>query len=172
LDNSFIIDLNEFNSKKPRIIRLLILGTSFFIALSVLSLSIFLTSQSPLEWFFLIAAIYLALYVYFAWLTFKAKLFIKVNQNMFEYKFGLFKRDKNIILWDSIKKVKLGPAYITFFKKSGRRKTVGISWLPYSKVIEIKENLSTIIQKKNIVLEIGEIIKYDKKKEKEDKNKT
>jgi hypothetical protein len=39
-------------------------------------------------------------------------------------------------------------------------------------VIEIKENLSIIIQEKNITLEIGEIIKYDKKKEKKDKNKT
>ncbi len=135
-------------------------------ALFLASLSIFLTTKNSLEWILLVTAVYLALYIYFAWITLKAKLFIKADDYCFEYKFGLIKSDKNLIIWDSIKKVKLGPAYIAFYKKSGRKKVVRISWLPYSRVIEIKEKLSLLVESKGIQLEIADFIKYGEKKEK------
>lgn len=168
--NSFYIDLNEIASKKPRIIRLLLFGAIMCTALVITSIGILISKNSPMEWFILIPTLYLTIYIYFAWITYRAKLFIQADSFCFEYKFGLFKRDKNIILWETIKRVKVGPAYIAFYKKSGRRRVVSISWLPYVKVIEIKDKLTRLVKIKGIPIEIADFIRYtEKKKDKERK---
>jgi len=166
---SFYIDLNEISSKKPRIRRLLLFGAIICSGLILSSLAIFLTLKSSLEWFFLVAALYLALYVYYAWITFKAQLFVKADTVSFEYKFGSLKGSKNTILWDVVSKVKIGPAYIAVYKKSGRRKMVQLNWLPYAKVIEIKESLIQMCMIKNIKYEKVDFIKYTKYKSKKGK---
>ena len=166
---SFYVDLNETSSKKPKIRKLLIFGAIVCLTFIPFSLSVFLTIENSLGWFFLASAFYIALYFYFTWLTYKTVLFIKADTYRFEYKFGLLNRSKNILVWDTISKVKIGPAYIRFFKRSGRRRTVYLNWLPYSKVIEIKELLIKMLEHKKIHYEKAEIIDYSIKKDKEDK---
>ena len=162
---SFYVDLSDISSKKPRVKRQLLFGAIIILVLIISSLAVFLTRQSSLEWYFIIVSIYLALYTYYAWLTYKAILFVKGDDTGFHYNFGLLKRSKNIILWDVVTKVKLGPAYIRFFKKSGRRKLIQLNWLPYSQVIEIKDSLIKMCKSKNIPYEKAEIIDYSKKKD-------
>jgi len=161
---TFNIDLNESTSKEPRIRRLLIFGAIICVGFTLASLSIFLTLQSSLEWFFLIAAVYLALYIYYAWVAYKAELFVKSDTDNFEYKFGVLSSSKNVIMWNVVSKVKIGPAYVAFYKKSGRKKLVNLSWLPYSKVIEIKESVIQMCENKRIKYEKVDFIKYSEKK--------
>lgn len=158
--NSFYIDLNEMSSKKSKIKRLLIFGALMYFSLMLASISILNRLNSPLEWFFLIPAVYLALYIYYAWITFKADLFVKADNTNFEYKFGFLKHSKNTIIWDVVNKVKFGPTYIAFYKKSGRRKMVYLSWLPYAKVVEIKEKLMQLCDNKMIKYEVVDFIRY------------
>lgn len=164
--DSFYIDLNEMSSKKPRIKRLLLFGACLCLGLFLSSLSILISFNSRLEWVFLIAVLYLALYIYYAWITYKAELFVKADSSIFEYKFGLLKNSKNIIMWDVVSKVRLGPAYVAFFKKSGRRKMVRLNWLPYSKVIEIKDKIIQMCDSKRIKYEKVDFVKYTEKKKK------
>jgi ubiquitin len=62
-------------------------------------------------------------------------------------------------MWDVIKKIRLGPTYITFSKKSGKDKKVQLGWLPYTKVIEIKDKVNSFAQSKGIDIEIAEFSK-------------
>lgn len=140
------------------------------------SLAILITLNSSVEWFLLIASFYFGLYIYYAWITYKADLFIKGNDSYFEYKFGLLKNSKNFIYWEIVRKVKIGPAYIAFFKKSGRKRTVSISWLPYAKVIEIKDKLIQLCNNKKVTYEVVDFVRYNeienrKKEKKKDKKR-
>ncbi len=123
---SFYVDLNEASSKKPRIRRLLIFGAAICLGFMLLSLSIFLFFRSSLEWFFLVAGLYLALYLYYAWVTYKTSLFVKADKVCFEYKFGSLKGSKSAILCDVVSRVKLGPAYVAFYKKVGSAELVAL----------------------------------------------
>ena len=134
------------------------------------SLSIFLTIKTSLEWISLIFAIYIALYIYFAWITLETKLFVKADNNGIEFKFGIRFSSKNYFIWDAVKNVRIGYAYIVIYKKSGRRNRVQLGWLPYGKVIEIKESLEGICRDKRIPCEKVDFIKYPKeKKDKKEK---
>lgn len=166
---NFYIDLNEYSSKKPRIIRLLIFGAIVCLGFTITSFVFFLTLKSSLEWFFLLAAIYLALYIYFAWITFKTKLFIKADNNGMDFKFGIRAYSNDFIIWDSIQKVIIGPAYIRINKKSGKRKKIYLGWLHYSKVLEVKEKCIEVCKARRIRYEVVDFIKYSEKKGKEDK---
>jgi len=167
--NNFYVDLNEVSSKKPRIIRLLIFGALVCLSFTLSSFSIFMKLSTSLEWIFLIVSIYLALYIYFAWLTVTTKLFIKADGNGIAFKFGIRSSSASYFIWDSITKVRIGYAYIAFYKKSGRRKKVQFSWLPYSKVIEIKEKLEAFCKYKKIACEKADFIDYTKNKDKKSK---
>lgn len=164
--SDFYIDLNEFSSKKTRIVQLLVFGAIICVGFTLTSLSIFLTTNSSLEWFFLMAAIYVALYIYFAWLTFNAKLYVKADESGIEFKFGIRSKTANYINWSSISRLRIGYAYISFFKKSGRRRRIQLSWLPYCKVVEIKEKVIHLCKKRGVTYEIVDFIRYSKKKDK------
>jgi hypothetical protein len=159
----FNIDLNEYSSKKSQIIKLLIYGAIVCISFMVISYSVFLQYRPYLENLFLISSIYLALYLYFAWITFNTKLFVKADTSGIEFKFGILKRSKDYIIWDTVKRIRIGPAYITFYKKSGRNKRIQLGWLPYSKVIEIKEKIVGICKAKEIEFEEVDFIRYTHK---------
>ncbi len=163
---NFYIDLNEYSSKKPRIIRLLIFGSLVYLSSTIASLSIFMKFNSSLRWLIIVAVIYFALYIYFAWLTFTTNRFVKANDNGIVFKFGIRSSMANVIIWDSINKVRIGYAYIAFYKKSGRIKKVHLSWLPYIKIIEIKEKLEAFCKNKDIAYDKIDFIKYSKRKDK------
>jgi hypothetical protein len=160
----FKIDLDEYSSKKPRIIRLLIYGAFICLSLIAISFSISLAFRSYFENLLFITSIYLALYIYFAWITFKTKLFVRADDKGIVFKFGYHESSKNFIFWDSINGVRIGYAYITFYKKSGKQKRIQLGWLPYSKVLEIKEKFIEICESKGITYEIVDFIKYPKLK--------
>jgi Ca2+/Na+ antiporter len=163
--NSFFVDLNDLSIKKPRIRRFLVLGAILCFVLMIASIALFLTFQSSLGWFVVMFATYFVFYVYYAWMSHKANLYVKADSTGFDYKFGLLKRSNNYIMWATISRIKIGPAYIRFIKKSGRRKLVQLNWLPYVKVIEIKDSLIKMCESKHIPFEKADIIDYSKKKE-------
>jgi len=166
---NFNIDLNEYSSKKPRIIRLLFFGAIVCLSFILLSLSFFLTFKGPLEWFFLVLAVYLALYIYFAWVSYKTKLYVKADENGIMFKFGVLAYSNDFIIWDSITRVIIGPTYISFFKKSGKRRRIQLGWLHYSKVIAVKDNIVEVCKGRRISYEIVDFYKYSDKKDKKGK---
>ncbi len=163
---NFYIDLNEYSSKKPRVIKQLIFGAIICMILTLASLSVSFRMKSPIEWFFLITILYFCLYIYFAWLTFKTKLYVKADENGIEFKFGIRSKTANYINWDLIKRVGIGYAYISFFKKSGKRRRIQLGWLPYSQVVEIKDKVAELCKHKGVSYEFVDFIRYSKSKEK------
>lgn len=159
---SFYIELNEMSHKKPRIIKLWIIGAAVLIVLLVLSFIFFASKGYRVVWLLLAAAIYLGIYIYYAYITYTAKMYIQADEFALEYKFGLISRTVNTYMWDTVSKVRLGPAYLAFYKRTGKRKVVSISWLPYAKVVEIKDKICQICEHKGIPCEKADFTKIEK----------
>lgn len=60
------------------------------------------------------------------------------------------------VIWETLKKVRLGPTYISFIKRSGKKKVIPLGWLPYAKVVEIKDKVHVICTSKGIDVEVAE----------------
>lgn len=154
------IDLNEYTTKKQRVFRLLIYETLICIGLMLLTVFLFFSFSSTIEYYLLVIPIYLLLYLYFVWISLKTNLFIKVNEDSIVLKFGIRNSSKDILLWDTIKNVRVGPTYISFYKKSGKRRRFMLGWLPYAQVIEIKDKLIDVFESKKIPYEVVDFIRY------------
>jgi hypothetical protein len=154
--DSFYIDLNEMTNKKPRIIRLWLIGAVVFALLFVVSFVILSNRNHEVKWYYVAGIVYLGLYIYFAWSAYNNKLYIQSDNFALEYKFGLLARSTKSIMWATIVKIKVGPTYISFFKKSGRKNTIQLGWLPYNKVKEIKEDIIKMGEALEISAEISE----------------
>ncbi len=161
--NDLYIDLNEITTKKQRIFRLLIYETLVCVGLILLSVALLYMYNSKFEYYLFVIPVYLLLYIYFLWVSLKADLFIKADSSSIVIKFGVRNSSRDIILWDSIKKVRVGPTYISFFKKTGKRKRYMLGWLPYIKVIEIKDKLIEVFKSNGIAYEVVDFIKYEHK---------
>lgn len=158
--NKLYINLNEYSTKKQRVFRLLALGLLICILLIILSVLPLLLFGKSAEYLAIIIFIYLFLYFYFAWLSFKSKIYIKTDDNSIIIKFGIRNSSRDIILWDSIRKVRIGPTYIAFYKKSGRRRRYMLGWLPYAKVIEIKDGLIELFDSLGVEYEVVDFVRY------------
>jgi Ca2+/Na+ antiporter len=119
---SFYIELNEMSHKKPRIIKLWIIGAAVLVVLLVLSFVFFASKGYRVVWLLLAAAIYLGIYIYYAYITYNAKMYIQADEFALEYKFGLISRTVNTYMWDTVSKVRLGPAYLAFYKRTGKER--------------------------------------------------
>jgi len=162
---TYYIDLNEITRNRARTIKFLAFGAGVCLLLIIASFLIFFKYKSSKEWPLLLLTVYLALYVYFAWITLKAKIYIKADSNEIVFKFGIRNRSKDYILWETVNRIKIGPTYIIFFKRSGRRKKFLLSWMPYKKVIEVKETVVELSESKNIPCEIVEFERFVEKKD-------
>ena len=163
---TYYIDLNEITRKRARAIRLLALGAGICLLLIVITFLVFLKNKSSLEWPLLLQTVYLLFYIYFTWITLKAKIYIKADSNGIVFKFGIRNRSKDYILWETVSRIKIGPTYITFLKRSGRKKKIPLGWMPYKKVIEVKETVVELSESKNIPYEIVEFERFiNEKKE-------
>lgn len=160
---SFYIDLNEMTNKKTKLYKILAIGAVVFIALAVISILLLGDKFKKAEVPFIVMGVYFALYIYYAWFTSRAKLYIQADEYAVEYSFGMLKRTAEIIIWDTIVKVKLGPTYIAFFKRTGKRKVISLGWLPYAKVVDIKERFCKVCEFKGITCEKAEYQHFEKK---------
>ncbi|MCB8964294.1 MAG: hypothetical protein H6536_04545 [Bacteroidales bacterium] len=160
---AFYIDLNEMTNKKTKLYKIWAFGAIVFLVLAIVSVAFFQKRFGKAEWPIVIMAVYFALYVYYAWITYKAKLYIKSDEYALEYSFGMLKRTSEAIIWDTIVKVKLGPTYIAFYKRSGKRKVIRLGWLPYAKVVEIKDSICKMSEFKSIPCERAEYQHFESK---------
>ena len=152
----FSINLNQMAEKGGRYKRLLIILTVIFLAISLGTFFILYSKDDPKEWIFLAFAIYSLVFVYFGYVGYKAEMFINANDYALEYQFGFFKKVPQKIIWETVTKVKLGPTYLAFYKKTGKRKLIQLGWLPYAKVVEIKDKVQKVAVEKTIELEIAD----------------
>lgn len=152
----FAINLSQTEEKGGRYRRYLIIIALIFIAFSVLSFAIFYKRSSSIEWIFLLGALYFAVFIYFAFVGYKSKIFINGDDHALEYQFGFFGKVPEKIIWQTCTKVKLGPTYLAFYKRTGKRKVMQLGWLPYSKVVEIKDKVQHICNEKGITVEIAD----------------
>lgn len=159
----FNIDLNEMTNKKSKLYKIWAFGAVIFLFTAISSVILFQKQFGKAEWPIIILAVYFLLYVYYAWITFKAKLYIKSDEYAAEFSFGMLKRTSEAIIWDTIVKVKLGPTYIAFYKRTGKRKVIRLGWLPYAKVVEIKDSIYKVCEQKAIACEIAEYQHFEKR---------
>lgn len=156
---SFTINLNKTSEKGDRYKRFLIIISVVLICVTLITYAIFYLNGINNQWVYIISASYIIAFIYFAFKGRKTALYINSDQTALEYQLGFYRQAPIAILWQSIKKVKLGPTYISFFKRSNKRKTIYLGWLPYTKIIEIKSNVERMCKTLNIDIEYGEIIR-------------
>lgn len=157
----FKIDLNQSTETGSKYKRFIITLAIIYFASSIAAFLFFYFKNDPVEWVFIGAAIWGLLMASFGFIGSKAKLYFSADDYAIEYQFGFLVKTPTAIIWETVKKVKLGPTYITFFKRSGKGKKVAIGWLPYAKVIEIKDLIKQYAESKGIPTEIGELKKID-----------
>ncbi len=97
--------------------------------------------------------------IYYRRVSRNGQLFIRSDAQMLEYKLGYMRYAKQQLLWESVARVKFGPTYIRFFKRTGRRKTLKLGWLPYDTLLRIKQQLMAACDEQNIAYEVAEFKK-------------
>jgi uncharacterized membrane protein YdbT with pleckstrin-like domain len=150
---SFSINLNQMAERGGRFKRYLIILGIVFIAIATISFLILYRKGNPMEWIFVAFGVYALAFFYFAYMGYKTKIFINGDEHALEYQFGFFKKVPDKVIWQTISKVKLGPTYLAFYKRTGKRKVIQIGWLPYAKVKEIKSKVHEVCIEKNIQVE-------------------
>ena len=155
----FRINLSQTKESGGRFRRFLVIMAVSLIVVSVISFAALYNKNKTTEWIFILLGVYALIFLYFAFAGYKTKLFFAGTDFAIEYQFSFFKKMPNIIIWETLTKIKLGPTYIIFFKKSGKGKKIHIGWLPYAKVIDIKTNVKSFAEEKGIELEIADFKK-------------
>lgn len=155
----FSIELNEISHKKAKLIRLWVGGAIVLIALIILSIKF---AVDKLTMFEMVAptVVYISIYIYLAHRSYNAHIYIKSDEHAVVYKFGVLRKTVKSVIWDTITRVKLGPTYIAFYKRTGKKTVIQLGWLPYVKVREIKEKVCEVAQSKSIPCEWVEYKKY------------
>ncbi len=154
---SFYINLNQTAEKGSRYRKFLV-NTAIVLALLLLVTYLILYSMNVDNlWIYYILGFYVAAFIYVAFSGYKTEMYISADENALEFQTGFYQRTPFSILWASIGKVKIGPTYITFFKRSGRKKTLRMGWLPYEKLTEIKSKIENLCLELDIEIEYGEI---------------
>jgi hypothetical protein len=156
---AFSLNLNQSEEKGKRFKRFVFLLAVIYIVTSGILFYISYKKGNPLEWIFLINVFYGALLVLTGYWGHKRKFYISGDDHALEYQFGFFSKVPEKIIWQTIKKVRIGPAYVAFYKRTGKRKVIQLSWLPYAKVVVIKDLIQKASTEKNIEIEIAEFHK-------------
>lgn len=158
----FDINLNEMSQKRKRLFRVWAYGAMAILVLAGLSLYFLQDMVGHSYWLIaVILLVYLAAYIYFTRVTIKTKLYIKSDEYALEYRFGVLSKSEQIIIWDVLTRVKIGPTYIAFYKRTGKRKVIRLGWLPYSKVVEIKDKIESVCKDKGIKYEIAQYNEFN-----------
>lgn len=152
----FKINLSQMAETSGRYRRFLIVLALIFIVISAISFGVFHNKHDYREWLFAILGVYAIAFIYFAFAGHKAQLYLSADDFAIEYQFGFFVKTPSSIMWQTVNKVKLGPTYMAFLKRSGKGKKIHLGWLPYSKVIEIKEKIKLFSEAKGIEVEVAD----------------
>jgi hypothetical protein len=153
---SFSINLNQAQEKGKRFKKYILLLGIIYVVTSAVLFFIMLRRNDPKEWIFLINGIYALGLIAFGFWGHKQKFYINGDDYALEYQFGFFSKVPERIIWQTITKVRIGPAYIAFYKRTGKRKVVQLSWLPYAKVMEIKTKIQEFTTEKGLEVEIAD----------------
>ena len=157
----FHIKLNEFPYRKSKFFRLLVVMAIVIALLAIITILIFNGRWADsIAGLVAIWVSYLLIYLYWAWYSFRVKLYIHADEFAIKFKFGMIPSSSQVIMWETIEKVRLGPTYIAFYKKTGRRKIARLGWLPYSKVVDIKEKVADACRIKHIPVEVADFTHY------------
>lgn len=155
----FSIELNEIRHKRTKLIRLWVGGAIVLIVLIILSI-LLVGNRLTLYEIVVPTLVYISIYIYFTYRTYNAHIYIKADEYAVEYKFGMLSNTVKSVIWDTITRIKFGPTYIAFFKRTGKKTVVQLGWLPYAKVKEIKEKICEVAQTKSIPCEWAEYKRY------------
>jgi hypothetical protein len=156
---AFTLNLNQSEEKGKRFKKFILLLAVIYIISSGILFYISFKKGNPIEWIFLIFIVYAAVLVFTGYWGHKRKFYISGDDYALEYQFGFFSKVPEKIIWQTIKKVRIGPAYVAFYKRTGKRKVIQLSWLPYAKVVQIKDLIQKASSEKNIEIEIAEFHK-------------
>lgn len=153
----FSINLNEAEEKGAKFKRFAILLTLIF---AITGIIIYLLSHIVGQTLlFIFLGLYMLQLGYFLYLLFagsRTKIFINADDYALEFQFSMLRKVPEQIIWQTIKKVRLGPTYMAFFKRSGKKKVIALGWLPYAKVVDIKDKVHKICIEKEIAVEVAE----------------
>jgi hypothetical protein len=153
----FSIILNQTEEKGSKFKRFAALLSLIFVVTGVTIYFLSHIISPTLLYIFL--ALYLLQLIYFFYLLFagsRAKIFISGDDYALEYQFSMMRKVPDQVIWETLKKVRLGPTYISFIKRSGKKKVIPLGWLPYAKVVEIKDKVHVICTSKGIDVEVAE----------------
>ncbi|HON19474.1 MAG TPA: hypothetical protein PK990_09980 [Salinivirgaceae bacterium] len=154
---SFYINLNESAEKGTRYRKFLMYSSAALVLMLLLTFVILYNSKVDTLWYYILPGLYVLIFIYLAFAGYQSHLYISADERALEYQLGFHRRAPLAIFWQSISKVKIGPTYISFYKQSGRKKTLQLGWLSYQKLVEVKSKIEALCKNLNIPIEYGEI---------------
>ena len=81
------------------------------------------------------------------------KAFIKVDDNIIEFKFGVFEKEKTVD-WENIRAIDYKANQLLIAKNDDSHLTIALSKLEYSMVQEIKNILTALANKKGVKVDV------------------
>jgi len=159
----FEINLNQAAKTKHKYRSFLIIRSLLLIAASLITFFVvILINRQPnikfnYYWIILICAVYVAYYIYSLYSNYKTKLYVKTDDIAFSYRLGYNRKSAIFVVWDTIKKVKIGTTYISFYKKTGVQKKISLGWLSYKELTLIKNAVEDFAKMLGVTVEKAEI---------------
>ncbi|HOG20301.1 MAG TPA: hypothetical protein PKW37_07660 [Salinivirgaceae bacterium] len=157
---SFYINFNSHPERSKRFRRFIVLISIILVVMVGLTFWAFYAFSIFGIWLILLLSLHTIIYFYLVYKGYKSELYVKSDNEVLSFKLSLYRRTPTLVFWDSIKKVKIGPTYVAFYKRSGKRKTMYLGWLSYANNINVKRNIESIVKQLSIDIEYGEIIEY------------
>lgn len=159
----FHIDLNEMAHRRSRLYKACSTGALVLIVLSVATVVLLDDTAKGTRLSLIVPIVYTILYIYYVWFASQTKLYIQANEHAVRFSLGMVRHTSQTIMWGTVGKVRLGPTYVAFYKHTGKRKVFRLGWLPYAKVVEVKEQVGRACEFKGIACERSEVRRSDKK---------
>lgn len=158
--DSFFVNLSSSTDKIKRFRRFVILLSLFLVVLAILPV-VFLSFFFGFNvWLSLFLGLHTVIYGCLVYSSYKSELYVKADKVGLVFKVSLYRQAPVRIFWESVKMVKLGPAYVAFYKASGRRRMLRLGLFSYRNVILVKRNIEAIAKELDIPIVYGAIINY------------
>lgn len=152
--DAFAINLNSTAKKGGKYRRFLVITSSILILLFIVTAAIFFGYGVFNKWLLILYGVYIISYFYALLASYDAKIYIKADKYALSYHFAYYRRAPTVIVWNTVKRVKLGPTYLEFFKLSGKSKRINLGWISYKELMSVKSKV------KNLALSLGIEVDY------------
>lgn len=153
--DTFAVNLNYAAKRGGKYLRFLVVSSLVLIVLFVLTSIFFLKYGQFNKWLFILYGVYIVSYFYALLASYNARIYIKANKYALSYHFLYYRKAPFVIVWKTVKTVKIGPTYLEFFKLTGKSKRINIGWISYKELMIVKKRVESLAR--NLGIEVNRV---------------